>query len=777
MAEFLPKTHRIIEKGEMAFRPFGKDPNGKRIQDVSGVTVRANVEYLEALMTRREGREAGAEAVRHLVRLVNERISDRSFHVSADFLKNPWNSYSYEFVMFLTEFCVILSDDPHFQFNLGREKFLSPIIQALGRPFSITQIFKMYPYFVEKFTKGALLPQVVSVTNGRATMRLQLSDRTIQQFGPYRLGCADRICQSTKATIGEVPARMFGLPPAVIQETACLGNGDEYCEWTFTWQPQVSRAFLWPAIGLVMGLAVLAWLSVQYPALPTMEEIGLAIIPVIMFWLAGALWNDRREIQERGKVIQEQLHAAESRHEELREAYLTQEQILVALRKRINELTMLHQTGLRIGATLDQDALISSGLEAIIHELHYDHAALAFYDQGRRVAHHAHVGGVTPDVAESTHAIEIPITNDKSLEAQVLIHGTPLLINRVPEALPKFHPIHQDLIARLQSSEIIAVPLKAQGKIIGALAADHVQPQPVTAEDVNVLTTVANQMAIALDNARAYAEIGELNVGLETKVRERTARLQQLNDELEKANERLKELDRLKSQFLSHCSHELRTPLTSIKGFSENLLQGIIGPLTDRQHQYLTRINRNADRLTRMIADLLDLSRIESGNIRMMWEPVSISAVIQEVVDQLLLMAQSQEQHLEIRNCHETVSVIGDKDRLHQVMTNLVHNALKFTPRKGSVFVDIQSHPPLVVVMVSDTGPGISSEALPNLFNPFFQAHQDQEIGGKGLGLGLAIVKHLVDLHQGSITIQSELGHGTMFRVALPAQRSPSLSD
>jgi len=508
-----------------------------------------------------------------------------------------------------------------------------------------------------------------------------------------------------------------------------------------------------------------------------MEGIGLATIPAIMFWLAGALWNDRKEIQERGKIIQEQLHAAEARHEELREAYVTQEQILIELRKRINELTMLHQTGLRIGATLEQDTLISSGLEAIIHELHYDHAALTFYDQERRVAHHAHIGGMTPELAESASAIEIPITNDESLEAQVLIHGTPLLINRVPEALPKLHPVHQDIIARLQSSELIAVPLKAQGKIIGALIADHVQPQSLTSEDVNVLITVANQIAIALDNASAYAEIGELNVGLETKVRERTARLQQLNEELERANERLTELDRLKSQFLSHCSHELRTPLTSIKGFSENLLQGIIGPLTDRQHQYLTRINTNADRLTRMIADLLDLSRIESGIIRMVWEPVSLSAIIQDVVDQLQLMAQSHEQHLEVRNCHETATVIGDKDRLHQVMTNLVHNALKFTPRKGAVHLEVHSRPPLVIVMVADTGPGIASDALPHLFNPFFQAHRDQEIGTKGLGLGLAIVKHLVDLHQGSITVQSELGQGTTFRVALPTQPLPSLPD
>ena len=126
MPQLLPHTHRILERSYMEHRPFGSDSHGQTIQDVSGITVRANLEYLETLVTRQHGVEAAQTALEKLVLLLNERIPDRTYHVTVDFLKNPWNSYSYEFVMFLAEFSIQLSEQPDYHFNMGREKFLSP---------------------------------------------------------------------------------------------------------------------------------------------------------------------------------------------------------------------------------------------------------------------------------------------------------------------------------------------------------------------------------------------------------------------------------------------------------------------------------------------------------------------------------------------------------------------------------------------------------------------------------------------------------------------------
>lgn len=772
MAELLPKSHRIIEKGLMEFRPFGKEANGERIQDVSGITVRANLEYLEDVVTHRYGPEAGKKAIDQLVNLLNERIPDHALHVTADFLKNPWNSYSYEFVMFLNEFCVMLSDDPNFHFNLGREKFLSPIIQALGRPFSITQIYKLCPYFVEKFTKGALLPEVVSVTNGKAVMRLQFSERTSRQFGAYFRGCAERICQTAKATVAEVPARLFGLSPAIIQDSTCMSDGADFCEWTFTWQPQKAQSIVWPLAGLALGVTTFAVLRIWVPGLSLLQAIGLTAVPVMIFGLTISLWRDRKEIQERGKIIQEQLEAAETRHEELREAYLTQEHITIELRRRLAELTMLHQTGLRLGATLERETLIHAALQSIINDLHYDRAMISSYDPDRALVHDIQIAGVSKEQSDCVRTIQVPIADEDGIEAIVLKKGIPVFIDDIQEALPRIHPLHQQLIKAFDTKTFIAVPLKVQNRMLGSLVADRVEQGTLTVQDMTLLATVGHHIAMALDNANAYAEIEQLNVGLEAKVQERTAELRTVNRELETANERLKELDRLKSQFLSHCSHELRTPLTSIKGFAENMLRGTLGTLSERQQLYLTRINANADRLTRMIADLLDLSRIESGTIHMVWTQVSLPKLVHEVTEQLQFLAQDKEQNLRVVCPDDQLTMVGDQDRLHQIVTNLAHNALKFSPNKGTVTIELcQEGLNRIVIKVSDTGPGIPSQALAKLFEPFFQAHNDHDLGVKGLGLGLAIVKNLVDLHRGTITVESTLGEGTTFRVTLPTEQ------
>jgi len=121
MQKLLSKSHRILEKGLMEFHPFGRDPNGAMIRDVSGLTISANVQFMVELISQHEGPLVGSQSVHKLAQLLNERIPDPAFHISPEFLQNPWNSYSYEFAMFVSEFCVDLTKDPHFQTNLGRE--------------------------------------------------------------------------------------------------------------------------------------------------------------------------------------------------------------------------------------------------------------------------------------------------------------------------------------------------------------------------------------------------------------------------------------------------------------------------------------------------------------------------------------------------------------------------------------------------------------------------------------------------------------------------------
>src|SRR2546422_2338277 len=185
MNTFLSKEHPITEKGMMEFQPFGKERDGTAIRDISGVVIRALVEYLEESESQRHGQEAGRRAVEELVRRLNERIPERAFYVTEGFIKNTWNSYSNEFGVFLTQFCWDISGDSQFQFNMAREKAISPVIQVLGRPLSVPQIYKMSAYFAQRFAKDSFYTDAVEVSEGAAIIQMRLSDRALRQFGPY----------------------------------------------------------------------------------------------------------------------------------------------------------------------------------------------------------------------------------------------------------------------------------------------------------------------------------------------------------------------------------------------------------------------------------------------------------------------------------------------------------------------------------------------------------------------------------------------------------------
>lgn len=682
MLQLLPRSHRILERPHMAYRPFGKDAQGHTIQDVSGITVRANLEFLEDLIARQEGPEAARQALSRLVTLLNERIPDSSYHVTLEFLRNPWNSYSYEFVMFLAEFSIQLSHQDHFHFNMGREKFLSPIIQILGRPFSIMQIYRMYPYFVEKFTKGSLKPEVVSVRNGQAIMRLKFSDHAAEQFGPYFQGCAERICHTTKATIAEVPARMFGRRAATIQDVCCMAEGAPYCEWNFTWDPQRTPLRPWHIASALVGLLTWGLLTTMAPTQSSGVHFALALVAAGLLQLAGRLWVDRKELEEQRKIIQEQLESAEHRHEDLREAYAKQEHILVEVRRRVEELTMLHQLTLTIGSTLDKQTIIDAGLEAMVGTLHYPHAWFAAWDSRKSRFQDIRIVTGPAIVHKLEENVPVPDAITDFLDL-VVKNGQPTLHPSGHRLWEPGHPMTQILGGDDLSPGCLALPMKSQNQILGVIVVGQKDSLPFGIPEKKLLSTVGHQLTIALDSALAYEEIEALNIGLEGKVKERTSELQDANTQLAMANDRLKELDRLKSQFLSHCSHELRTPLTSIKGFTENLLRGMVGNLSDRQQLYLNRINANSDRLTRMIGDLLDLSRIEAGTVRLHLTSISLQNILEDATQELLPLTESKNQQLVVETDEHPLSVKGDADRLHQIVTNLVHNAHKFTPERG----------------------------------------------------------------------------------------------
>lgn len=246
--------------------------------------------------------------------------------------------------------------------------------------------------------------------------------------------------------------------------------------------------------------------------------------------------------------------------------------------------------------------------------------------------------------------------------------------------------------------------------------------------------------------------------------------------ELERINEELKKMDKLKSDFISMVSHELRTPLTSIKAFAEILLGNPDEDLETRQ-EFLGIINNESERLTRLINDILDLSKIESGKIEWHIRRIALESLTKQVANSFQGLAKEKEIKIEIDTTENLPRVYVDEDSIIQVLTNLLSNALKFTPNKGRIKVATRlTEKPIygVMVSVSDTGIGIKEEDLEAVFDKFRQVGTKSDIlidKPEGTGLGLAISKNIVERYEGKIWVESELGKGSTFYFVIPTSR------
>ena len=233
----------------------------------------------------------------------------------------------------------------------------------------------------------------------------------------------------------------------------------------------------------------------------------------------------------------------------------------------------------------------------------------------------------------------------------------------------------------------------------------------------------------------------------------------------------LKELDRLKSEFVSVVSHDLRSPLTSILGYVELLERA--GPLTDEQDNFVERVKQSVHNITALINDLLDLGRLEAG-IDMTMALCDPNELLHEIMEEVEPAIVAKGLNLQLRLANEVVHVLGDQRRLHQALSNLVNNAVKYTPAGGAVRVESSLQDEQVIIRVSDTGIGISQAEQPYIFDKFFRS--EQVTGShEGTGLGLSIVKSVVERHQGRVYAMSELGEGTTFSVILPVVKTPAL--
>jgi signal transduction histidine kinase len=448
---------------------------------------------------------------------------------------------------------------------------------------------------------------------------------------------------------------------------------------------------------------------------------------------------------------------------------------------RVAELMTLNELAIATGSTLDRDELIDAALEAVTRHLRFDRALILLADEERGILGHGRSIGGSPEMAAQVAGIELPLDLDASQLVQLFRADGPLIFRDVDQDPDERN---RAFAALLEVTSFLGTPLVTKGRSVGILAVDNrLSGRDVQPGDGPLLFTAGSLIAGGLENARLYDELEESRAALERRVLERTASLVEARAAAEAATE-------AKSVFLSNVSHELRTPLTSVIGFSKLItkrLDEVVFPVVpsgdpkvDRAvrqtRENLAIIVEEGERLTSLINDTLDLAKIEAGRMDWRSERVDIGEVIARATAATSSLLAADGPRLAVDVEPDLPSVTGDRDRLIQVVINLISNAVKFTP-DGTITASARPADDAIEVAVADTGIGIPEADHASVFEPYSQSSDTISATPRGTGLGLPICREIVEHHGGRLWLESTPGIGTTVRFTIPladASRSAS---
>jgi signal transduction histidine kinase len=370
-------------------------------------------------------------------------------------------------------------------------------------------------------------------------------------------------------------------------------------------------------------------------------------------------------------------------------------------------------------STLELQSLLDSIVAAAKELTECESASLLLYDPQTK---HLYFEAATDNLIQGLDRTAVPA--DNSIAGWVFAHEEPLVVDNAIQDPRFFREV--DVLTRFQTRTILGAPLRTKEKTFGVIEAVNKLSGKFEQDDVRVLQTLAAQAAIAIENSLLFQQ----------------------------------------SDLIAEMVHEFRTPLGGLTA-AAHLIQR--PDLPDDQRLKLSRtVYNEVQRLNEMADDFLELARLESGRARFVREPVHMGGLIGECVE--VIRPQAESQHISIEtDIDPSVSpVAGDRNRLKQVILNLLTNALKYNSPEGVLRIQLRREGDRVLASVSDTGRGIPAESLPHIFERFYRV-PDQEAEVGGTGLGLAIAKRITEGHQGTISVESEAGHGTTFTVSLPA--------
>ena len=414
------------------------------------------------------------------------------------------------------------------------------------------------------------------------------------------------------------------------------------------------------------------------------------------------------------------------------------------LTRSVGELRALGEVGQAVSSTLDLETVLSTIVTRATQLTGMDGGSIYEYDEARE-EFHLHTADRLPD--ELVAALRAtPMRKGEGALGRMALTGEPVAIADIGDETI-YQSRVRDLLVESGFRSLLAVPLVRDNRVLGGIAVNRRAAGAFAPAQVALLETFAAQSALAIQNARLFRELGEKGRQLETASRH-------------------------KSEFLANMSHELRTPLNAIIGFSEVLSERLFGDVNDKQAEYLADIVASGRHLLSLINDILDLSKIEAGRMELDRADFDLPAAIGNTL--ALVRERAQRRGIALASTLDPAvgTIHADERKVKQVLLNLLSNALKFTPEGGAITVRAGVEGDHVAIAVTDTGVGISPEDQAAVFEEFRQVGAAAK-KVEGTGLGLAISRKFVELHGGTIRVESELGKGSTFTFTLPGRAGP----
>ena len=414
--------------------------------------------------------------------------------------------------------------------------------------------------------------------------------------------------------------------------------------------------------------------------------------------------------------------------------------------KRLEDLIMLQKVDEAFYATPILEFILGKIVRVISKTFKCQLCDFLFLDSTSSELHPISSQGLPPSSSPITFQDPLLLRDPKNIMAQVFADKKSRIIENVRE---DFSLSRLGLKESIRS--MLLVPIKIEQEVIGILRLGSSEGGCFNENHVRLTELVAERSAMIVYNARLYEKVIATNLELER-------------------------LNKIKTEFVSMVSHELRTPLTAIKGFVNIVFTGSAGPINDQQKRFLAIADNSIDRLSLIISDILDISRIESGQMKIDLKPISVDKILQDCYETHSSGTEAKKISLELNFDKKIPQVIADGSRVKQVIDNLVSNAIKFTPENGKIRIDVEDLGDFVLFSIVDSGIGINKDDHENVFDMFYQtdSYLTRKVGGSGLGLSIS--KSIIEMHGGKIWVESESGQGSIFRFLLPRYKYKNVS-